>query len=263
MAGAAYLGLMVILALLGPSIAPADPTLQNLADRRAPPGGAYLLGADEFGRDILSRLLYGTQVALRVAAVSVGAAMVVGTALGMWSAYYGGWIDFVISRFTDLLLAFPYLLLAIAVVSALGPGELTAEFAVTVWSVPFFARLARGSIAALLHAEFVSAARAVGVRERSILVRHMLPNIMSPIVVFGALFVARAILLESSLSFLGLGIQPPAASWGNMMSSGRDFLTIAPHIATIPGLAITMTVLSANLAADGLRDALDPRMKDL
>jgi peptide/nickel transport system permease protein len=258
--GLAIVGFLAVTAVFASQLAPADPTRQSLADKRTAPGGKYLLGADEFGRDILSRLIYGSRVALEVGLVSVLIALVLGTILGTAAGYAGGAVDEVLMRSLDVLLAFPYLLLAIAIVSAMGPGLRNTIFAVGIWATPGFARVIRGSVLAIKEQEYVQAARAVGAGTARLVVRHVLPNCISILIVYSALYMASAILLEAALSFLGLGVQPPTPSWGLMVSTGRDFITIAPHIATLPGLAIAFTVLGFNLLGDGLRDALDPKM---
>lgn len=260
LAGLVIVGILVLTALLAPHLAPADPARQALEDKRMPPGARYLLGADEFGRDIASRLIYGSRVALVVGLVSVSIALALGTVLGTVAGYLGGVADEVIMRALDMLLAFPYLLLAIAIVSALGPGLGNTILAVGIWATPGFARVVRASVIAARDQEYVQAARAVGAGTPRIVARHILPNCISVLVVYSALYMASAILLEAALSFLGLGVQPPTPSWGLMVSTGRDFLTIAPHIATFPGLAIAVTVLGFNLLGDGLRDTFDPRM---
>jgi peptide/nickel transport system permease protein len=255
--------LVLAVAVLAPYLAPRDPYLQTLSDRRAAPGSAYLLGADEFGRDILSRLLYGANLALRVALVSTTLGLVSGASLGLVAGFFGGAVDELLMRATDVLLAFPYLLLAIAIVTALGPGELSTQIAIGCWALPSFARLTRSSTLSLAAREFVEAARAQGAGPAHVLWRHILPNTLSPVISFTTLFIARAILLEAALSFLGLGPQPPAASWGNMVASGRDYLRAAPHIALAPGGAIAVVVLAFNLVGDGIRDWLDPRARAL
>jgi peptide/nickel transport system permease protein len=254
--------LLLLAAIFAPYLAPHDPNVQSLPDRRALPGGKFLLGADEFGRDMLSRTIWGARVALRVGLIATGIGMVGGVAIGMIAGFVGGWLDELLMRIMDILLAFPYLLLAIAIVSALGPGEVNTQLAIAIWTLPSFARLIRGSVISLKQREFVEAARALGADTRRILWRHVLPNSISPIIIYGTLYIARAITMEAALSFLGMGVQPPTASWGIMVSAGRNYLRTAPHIATIPGLAIAITVLAFNLLGDGLRDALDPRLKD-
>jgi peptide/nickel transport system permease protein len=258
---AVFLLLLVLVAVFAPQLAPYDPYQQHLPDRRAGPGGEYLLGADEFGRDILSRILFGARVALRTGLISTTIGLVAGVLLGTMAGYFGGFVDDLIMRIMDVLLAFPYLLLAIAIVSALGPSELNTQLAIAIWTLPSFARLIRGTVLSLREKEFVEAAGALGARHVGVIGRHVLPNTVSPLLVYGALFVARAIMLEAALSFLGLGAQPPIASWGNMIAEGRNYLRLAPHIITMPGIALTLTVLAVNLFADGLRDALDTRTK--
>jgi ABC-type dipeptide/oligopeptide/nickel transport system permease subunit len=262
----ALVGLALVAVLLGaaafaPWLAPRDPAKQSLIEKRARPGAKYLLGADEFGRDILSRVIYGTRVALLVGTVSVLIAFTIGLSLGSLAGFAGGWTDTLIMRAMEILLAFPYLLLAIAVVSALGPGVLNTTIAVGIWGAPTVVRLVRGSVLTLRESEYVAAARALGASGPGLVARHVLPNLMPTVIVYATLFMANAILVEAALSFLGLGVQPPTASWGLMVSTGRDLLLVAPHVATIPGVAIMVAVLGFNLLGDGLRDALDPRLR--
>jgi len=261
LAGLVVVALLVVAAAGSPWLAPADPARQSLIEKRAPPGGKFLLGADEFGRDILSRVLFGSRVALLVGLLSVAIALGLGLVLGCLAGFAAGWIDVLIMRAVEILLAFPYLLLAIAVVSALGPGVLNTTIAVGIWGTPTVTRMVRGAVLAARASEYVSAARALGASAAEVLRRHILRNILPTVVVYSTLFMANAILVEAALSFLGLGVQPPTPSWGLMVSSGRDFLLVAPHIATIPGLAIMLAVLGFNLLGDGLRDALDPRLR--
>jgi ABC-type dipeptide/oligopeptide/nickel transport system permease subunit len=258
------LALVVVLALsaaLAPWLAPYDPARQSLIEKRAKPGGKYLLGADEFGRDILSRVIYGSRVALLVGLLSAAIAVVGGLLLGTAAGFAGGWLDATMMRALEILLAFPYLLLALAIVAALGPGALNTTIAVGIWGLPAVTRIVRGSVLALRETEYVGAARALGAPTPALLRRHILPNIVPGLIVYATLFMANAILLEAALSFLGLGVQPPTASWGLMVSTGRDVLLVAPHVATVPGLAIMVAVLAFNLVGDGLRDALDPRLR--
>ena len=261
LAGLVVVALLVVAAVGAPWLAPADPAKQSLIEKRARPGNKFLLGADEFGRDILSRVLFGSRVALLVGLLSVAIALGFGLFLGCLAGFAGGWIDVLIMRGVEVLLAFPYLLLAIAVVSALGPGVLNTTIAVGIWGTPTVTRVVRAAVLAARESEYVSAARALGASAGEILRRHVLRNILPTVVVYSTLFMANAILVEAALSFLGLGVQPPTPSWGLMVSSGRDFLLVAPHIATIPGLAIMLAVLGFNLLGDGLRDALDPRLR--
>ncbi len=258
--GLLIVGVLALAAAAAPVLAPADPARQVLEDKRTLPGGKYWLGADEFGRDIASRLIYGSRVALAVGVVSVLIALALGTLLGTVAGYLGGPVDETIMRALDVLLAFPYLLLAIAIVSALGPGLANTILAVGIWATPGFARVVRGSVLSVKEQEYVAAARAIGASTARIVARHVLPNCISILIVYSALYMASAILLEAALSFLGLGVQPPTPSWGLMVSTGRDALVIAPHIATFPGLAIAFAVLGFNLLGDGLRDALDPKL---
>jgi ABC-type dipeptide/oligopeptide/nickel transport system permease subunit len=261
LAGLVVVALLVVAAVGAPWLASADPAKQSLIEKRARPGNKFLLGADEFGRDILSRVLFGSRVALLVGLLSVAIALGLGLVLGCLAGFAGGWIDVLIMRGVEVLLAFPYLLLAIAVVSALGPGVLNTTIAVGIWGTPTVTRVVRGAVLAARESEYVSAARALGASAGEVLRRHVLRNILPTVVVYSTLFMANAILVEAALSFLGLGVQPPTPSWGLMVSSGRDFLLVAPHIATIPGLAIMLAVLGFNLLGDGLRDALDPRLR--
>ena len=258
--GLALVLMLVLAATLAPWLALHDPTRQSLIEKRARPGAKYLLGADEFGRDILSRVIYGSRVALLVGVVSVLIALAGGLVLGTAAGFTGGWLDTVVMRVVEILLAFPYLLLALAIVAMLGPGVLNTTLAVGIWGVPAVTRMVRGSELALRETEYVGAARALGAPAPAVLRRHVLPNVLPGLVVYATLFMANAILLEAALSFLGLGVQPPTASWGLMVSTGRDVLLVAPHVATVPGLAIMVAVLGFNLVGDGLRDALDPRL---
>jgi peptide/nickel transport system permease protein len=262
----ALVGLALVLVLaasaaFAPWLAPYDPARQSLIEKRAKPGGKYVLGADEFGRDILSRVIYGSRVALLVGLLSAAIAVAGGLLLGTFAGFAGGWPDTVLMRGIEILLAFPYLLLALAIVAVLGPGALNTTIAVGIWGVPAVTRIVRGSVLALRETEYVGAARALGASASALLRRHVLPNIVPGLIVYATLFMANAILLEAALSFLGLGVQPPTASWGLMVSTGRDVLLVAPHVATMPGLAIMLAVLAFNLVGDGLRDALDPRMR--
>ena len=259
--GLALVVVLVLAALLAPWLAPRDPARQSLMEKRAQPGAKYWLGADEFGRDILSRVIYGSRVALLVGALSVTIAVLGGLLLGTMAGFAGGWLDAVLMRGVEILLAFPYLLLALGIVAALGPGALNTTIAVGIWGVPAVTRIVRGSVLTLREAEYVGAARALGAPSAALLRRHILPNIVPGLIVYATLFMANAILLEAALSFLGLGVQPPTASWGLMVSTGRDVLLVAPHVATMPGLAIMLAVLAFNLVGDGLRDALDPRLR--
>lgn len=253
---------LMITAAFAPQLAPHDPYQQNLRARRSPPGQVYLLGGDEYGRDIASRLIHGSRSTLAIAVASVAFGLVVGSVLGMIAGFRGGLLDVLIMRSMDMLLAFPYLLLAILIVSMLGAGTVNTILAIGIWSVPAFARVARGAVATLRERDFVTAARSLGARDARVLFGHVLPNTVATLVVYATLNLAYAILMESALSFLGLGVPPPNPSWGGMIANGREYITNAPHIATVPGVAIAVAVLGFNLLGDGLRDALDPKMGD-
>lgn len=262
----AMLGLAVIVAfgavaLFAPLLAPVDPTLSSLTDRRKPPGREFVLGADELGRDILSRLVYGSRIAWMVGALSVGLALVVGVLMGLVSGYYGRWLDQAVTGTMDILLAFPHLLLAIAIVGALGPSLQNAMLAIAIMSIPTYVRLVRGETLAVKQREYIIASRTTGASDGRILWKHVLPNVVSPVIVLSTLQLGRAILAEAGLSFLGLGAQPPTPSWGSMIASGRGFVQASPHLALAPGLAIMLVVLGFNLLGDGLRDALDPKLR--
>jgi peptide/nickel transport system permease protein len=268
--GAVIVLILIVMAAFAPQLAPKDPARQDLRARRAAPDvvaivrgeerrSGYLLGADEFGRDILSRVIYGARASLTVALASVALGLTLGSLLGALAGYLGGWVDQLVMRTMDLFLAFPYLLLAIVIVSALGPGTTNTIIAIAVWTIPAFARVARSAVLQLKERDFVTAAISLGAKEARILGVHLLPNFAATLVVYASLYLAYAILMESALSFLGLGVQPPTASWAGMIASGRNYVTSAPHIATVPGIAIAIAVLGFNLLGDGLRDALDPR----
>jgi peptide/nickel transport system permease protein len=259
MVGAIIVLVMVAMAAFAPMLAPYDPATQNLRTRRAPPSATNILGADEFGRDILSRVIYGARASLIVAVASVGIGLTAGSFLGALAGYLGGWLDTLLMRLMDVFLAFPYLLLAIIIVSAIGPGLQNTILAIAVWTLPAFARVARSAVLQIKERDFVAAAKSLGAKEARILRLHLLPNFGATLVVYASLYLAYAILMESALSFLGLGVQPPTASWAGMIASGRNYITAAPHIATIPGIAIALAVLGFNLLGDALRDAYDPR----
>lgn len=263
----AAIGLVVVVAIatgavLAPWIAPHDPVQQRLLGRLRPPGApAHPLGTDNFGRDVLSRLLFGSRISILVGVVSVAIAAGVGILFGLLGGYYGGVLDQWLMRLIDILMAFPVVLLAIAIVAFLGGGLLNLMLAVGISSVPPFARLVRSEVISQRGRDYVEAARALGAGHGRLMGRHILPNSMSAIVVLSTLRISTAILTESSLSFLGLGVGPPTPTWGNMVAEGTKFLQTAPWIAIVPGAAIMLMVLAFNLFGDGLRDALDPRLK--
>jgi peptide/nickel transport system permease protein len=220
------------------------------------------LGTDPLGVDLLSRVIYGARISLVIQIMAVAIALVVGTLLGLVGGYYGGWLDNLIMRLMDILLAFPGIFLAIAIIAVLGTGLTNLMLAAGIYSIPQFARIVRGSVLSLKEKEFIEAARAVGEKDSSILFRYLLPNSMAPIIIQTTLRMATVLLTASGLSFLGLGVQPPTAEWGAMLSNARGYLITAPHTAIVPGVAIMLVVMGFNLFGDGLRDALDPRLRD-
>ncbi|MDN5362195.1 MAG: peptide/nickel transport system permease protein [Moorella sp. (in: firmicutes)] len=260
----ALLGLVIILAVMAvavfaPYIAPNDPTKVDLQHRLAPPGAQYPLGTDHLGRCLLSRLIYGARASLSTAALALWAIMLIGIPLGTLAGYCGGWVDNLIMRLVDILLAFPGLILALVIAGTLGPGLLNVMLALSaVWWVGY-ARLIRGMVLAVKEKEFILAARACGTSELGIIARHILPNVLSPVIVLATLDMGKLILAISGLSFLGLGAQPPAPEWGAMLSDGRPYMQVAPQMMVYPGFAIMTVALAFNLLGDGLRDALDPR----
>ena len=260
-AGMVIVGLFIVAAVFAPLLAPYDPTDQTLLQRRQTPSRQHWMGLDEVGRDVLSRIIYGARVSLQIGLMSVSMAIVVGSILGAVAGFVGGWLDNVIMRLMDILLAFPGLLLAIAVVSILGPGLMNMLYAIAFVSIPIYARIMRASVLSVKEQDFVMAARAVGVSTLRILWREILPNAVTPVLVSGTLGIATAILDAAGLSFLGLGAQPPTPEWGSMLGEGRGSVFTAPHIVVFPGLAIMLNVLGFNLLGDGLRDALDPRLR--
>jgi ABC-type dipeptide/oligopeptide/nickel transport system permease subunit len=261
MAGLAILVAISLTAVFAPQISPYDPNEVDILNQLQAPSREHLLGTDLYGRDMLSRIFWGGRVTLVVGLISVGIAATFGILLGLISGYYGRWIDSAIMRFIDILLAFPRILLALTIVGMLGPGLFNVMLAVGIASITGYARLVRGSVLSAKEETYVVAARVVGCRDTRILARHCLPNVIGPVIVLATLDVASAILAASSLSFLGLGVQPPTAEWGYMLNEGRNYLRSAPWITFFPGVAIMVSVLSINMLGDGLRDALDPRLK--
>lgn len=262
MAGMIIIGILLVIAVFAPYIAPHDPYQQNILFRYQAPSAKHWLGTDEMGRDILSRLIFGSRISLQVGLISISLALLVGVTLGLMSGFYGGYIDMIIMRFMDIMLAFPSILLAIAIVAILGPGLQNAMIAISIINIPRFARIVRSSALSLKENEFIKAARALGAGDVRILLLHLLPNAMAPLIVQTTLSIASAILEAAALSFLGLGAQPPSPEWGAMLSDARSALQKAPWVATFPGIAIIFGVLGFNLLGDGLRDALDPKMKN-
>ena len=251
---------VVLAALLAPYLPLADPDTVDTPNRLSPPLTAgHFLGTDEFGRDLLSRLVWGARISLLAGAATAAAAMLFGVVLGVFGGYYSGWPEAVIMRLTDILMAFPYILLAIAIVAGLGPGLRNAMIAIAIVGFPIYTRLVRGIVLSVRGREFVEAARALGSPDRLILARHIVPQLISPVVVAFSLDVGAKILATAGLSFLGLGTQPPTADWGSMLATGRQFVILSPHVVLLPGLAIFVIVLALNLVGDALRDLLDPR----
>ena len=260
-AGAAILFLVVLSAVCAPQFSPYDPIDQDFASQLLPPSASHLFGTDEFGRDIFSRVVYGARVALRVGGVADAIATALGVLLGVAAGFFAGWLDSIITRLIDLMLAFPYLLLAMIVVAILGPGLTNAMLAIAIVYTPRIARVVRGVVLSVKEQEFVEAAQAMGAGTFRILGRFILPNIVSPIIVMATLTVGFMIVETAGLSFLGLGASPPTPEWGSMLATGRSFMLTSPWIATFPGLAILVTVVAFNLIGDGLRDLLDPRLR--
>ena len=253
--------LLVIVAVLAPWIAPYDYAAQNLSDAFEPPCAKYWLGTDDFGRDILSRLIYGARISLQVGLFAVWLSMCVGGVLGAIAGYYGGKVDDIIMRFMDILLSIPQILLAVTIAAALGPGLLNLTIAVGIANIPSFARVVRGAVLSIVGQEFIEAAHCMGASDAWIIARHILPNCSAPIIVQATLRVAGAILAAAALSFLGLGIQPPTPEWGGMLSAARGYVRDYAYMTISPGLAIMITILALNFLGDGLRDAMDPKMK--
>lgn len=261
LAGLLIVGLFAAAAILAPALTPHDPLEQDLDARLLPPSRVHWLGTDDLGRDLLTRILYGGRVSLTVGVVSVVIALAAGTLAGLFAGYYGRAADSVTMRVMDIMLAFPATLLAIFIVGIRGPGLNNAMLAIGVINIPIFARLVRGSVLRVRQEEFVDAARAVGASHIRIIGRHILPNTLAPIIVQATLGIGAAILEAAGLSFLGLGAQAPTPEWGAMLTNTREFLRDAPWAATFPGIAILLTVVGFNLLGDGLRDALDPRLR--
>jgi len=257
--GLVVIALFVILAVFAPLIAPYDPAAQSWTAVRKAPTAAHWFGTDDVGRDVLARIIFGARASLLAGVISVAIALTVGVPVGLAAGYVGGWFDALISRITDAMLAVPFLILAIALAAFLGPSLSNAMIAIGVTTTPIFVRLTRGQVMAVKVEDYVEAARAIGNPRWRIALFHILPNIMPALLVQATLSIAAAIIAEAALSFLGLGQQPPAPSWGSMLNSAQRFLTNAPWMAVWPGIAIFITVLSFNLVGDGLRDALDPK----
>lgn len=260
--GLAFILFLVFVAVFAPFLAPYDPNVGDTGLRGASPSRDFLLGNDHIGRDMLSRIIYGTRIALLVGIGATAIAATIGVAIGATAGYFRGWADSLLSRIVDALMAFPTLALLITLAAVIGPSLTTVVITIgtTVWAS--YARVVRADVLSLRERDYILAARAAGAGDARIIFRHMLPNAMGPVIVLATLAIGNIIILESALSFLGLGVKPPTASWGGILSDGRAFIRTYPHISIAPGIAITLTVLAFNLLGDGLRDALDPRQKE-
>lgn len=261
-AGTIFILLLFIIALFAPLIAPYSPYKTDFLITLQGPSSEHLLGTDDLGRDVLSRLIYGARISLVIGFISVAIGLAVGVPVGAVSGYYGGKIDIFVQRLVDIMMAFPGMLLAIIIVSIMGVGLVNAMIAVGVVSIPTYIRLVRGSVLSIKNKEFVQAAKAIGESEFKIIFKHILPNCLAPIIVQSSLQIGVAILWAAGLGFLGLGAQAPTPEWGAMLSQGRGYIRTAHHVTTFPGIAIMLSVLGFNLLGDGLRDALDPKMSN-
>lgn len=259
--GLGIVAAIVLISIFAPVLAPHDPIEQSLINRLEPPSAEHPFGTDSFGRDVLSRVIFGFRISLLIGVVSVGIGAVLGTILGIIGGYYGGYVDTAIGRLIDVMLAFPFLLFALFIVAVLGQSLMNVMIAVGVATSPRFARLARGDTFSVKENEFVTAARSLGRSDANIMTEHILPNIITPIVVMASLNMGRAIIISAALSFLGLGVQPPTPTLGGILSNGREYMELAPWVTIFPGIAITVTVMAFNLLGDALTDALDPQLQ--
>lgn len=259
--GLYIVGFFLLVALIGPFLAPHGATEQFPASRLKPPSREFLFGNDEFGRDVFSRLIYGARISFQVGVVAVGISSAIGITLGLVAGYFRGWLDNILSLFMDVLFAFPTILLAIAIMTALGSSLMNVMIAIGLVNVPTFMRVVRGAVLSVRNQTYVEAANSIGASTGRILTRHIFPNITAPLIVHVSLNFAFAVLAEASLAYLGLGNKPPSPSWGSMISSSYQFLQLAPWAALFPGAALALTVLGFNLLGDGMRDALDPRLR--
>lgn len=255
--------IVVLTAIFAPVLAPYDPLELNITERLKPPTAKHIMGTDHLGRDIFSRVVYGARISLQVGIVAVALGTLVGLIVGATAGYLGGRVDTILMSIMDAIYAFPAILLALALVAAFGASLVTVMTAIAIVRIPIFARTVRASVLAEREKEYVEAARCIGQNSLWILLRHILPNTLAPLIVVTTTYFATAIVVEASLSFLGLGVPPPAASWGVMLNDGRKYMEAYPHVVIFPGAAISLTVLGFNLLGDGLRDVLDPRLKDL
>ena len=250
---------LVIIAIFAPRVVTHDPTEQNIADYLQGPSAKHYLGTDDLGRDVFSRIVYGTRISLSVGFIAVGIAVFIGVFLGAFAGFYGGWIDSLIMRFVDIMFCFPTFFLILMIIAVLGPNIYNVMAVIGLTSWPGIARLVRGEILSVKEREFVYAAKAIGASDLRIIFRHILPNALAPVLVTATLGIADAILVESGLSFLGLGVQPPMASWGNILTTGKDYIEHAWWLTLFPGLAILITILSYNLVGEGIREVIDPK----
>ncbi len=259
--GAVICLVLVLTAIFAPWLAPFDPTDMGAGKVLTPPNGDYWFGTDELGRDLFSRIIYGSRLTLQVGMIAVGISMTAGVLIGLIAGYSGGWLESILMRTVDVLFSFTETLIALAAVAVLGPSLTNAMIAVGISSIPFYARIAYGAVLVEKNKEYFKAAKSVGARHGRLIFRHILPNILSPIIVVATVGVSTAVLSASALSFLGLGAQPPSPEWGAILAAGRDYFKRAPWITTFPGVAIALTVLGFNLLGDGLREALDPQQR--
>lgn len=262
MVGMVITAVVVFAALFAPWLAPYNPIAMSLKDRLKPPTSEHIMGTDHLGRDIFSRAVYGARISLEVGVVSVAFGTIIGLILGALAGYIGGRVDSIIMGIMDAIYAFPAILLALALVAAFGPGLITVMTAIAIVRIPIFARTVRSSVLAEREMEYVTAARTIGERNLLILMKHIFPNILAPMIVVTTTYFATAIVVEASLSFLGLGVPPPAASWGVMLNDGRKYMEAMPHVVLFPGIIISLSVLGFNLLGEGLRDVLDPRLRN-
>ncbi|WP_020612947.1 ABC transporter permease [Sediminispirochaeta bajacaliforniensis] len=258
------IGVLIVLltALFAPLIAPHDP-VEMFPQLREAPGKLFIMGTDNFGRDVFSRIVYGARVSIMVGLISVGIGASLGIVLGLAAGYFSGWLDNIIMRLMDILFAFPSILLALSIVSVLGPDLKNTIIAIGIVRIPIFTRTVRAEVLSVKSQEYITSARSIGIKDSMIIIRHIMPNIMSPFLVQATLSLSSAILVEASLSFLGLGIQPPNPSWGSMLNESRKIMELAPWTALYPAIAIILTILSFNLLGDSLRDILDPKLRNI
>ncbi|MHA1567059.1 MAG: ABC transporter permease [Alphaproteobacteria bacterium] len=259
--GAAIFLIVILMAVFAPLLAGHNPLEQNILDRLEGPSADFVMGTDAYGRDIFARLLFGARISLAIGVVAIGSAMIIGSAIGVVAGYFGGKIDVVIMQFMDVLLAFPALILGLIIVAMLGPSMVNLMIAISLTAIPPFARIARAPTIVVKERDFIEACRALGYRDLRIMLFHVLPNIMSEILVMGSLWLATAIRVEASLSFIGLGVKPPTPTWGSMIREGFENILDNPWLSVFPGLAILLVVFSLNLLGDGLRDAIDPKTR--